>query len=227
MGKVLAMKPFKRIMTCAFACLAAACGTAADNPVTQALTAAVAQIGAEREDPMAVLTPEVVGSVTQAFLLVNVPDRDAKATMVIFDASDDRLDWRGGDGRGLVTQGDIIIATRGFGADLFLAETPDLRRNILAGEGTHQRLHRYLDGENRMQQIAFTCRLTTLGSDSVDLIARVVVATKLQEICHSGAEMPVTIENTYWVAGGNRDMMQSEQWIGPEVGMVILQHLVR
>ncbi|MBQ1203694.1 MAG: YjbF family lipoprotein [Loktanella sp.] len=218
-------------MNCAFIgglmFFVAACGTATDQPVLRVIGTAVGQIGQPAEDPLAGLTPDVVAQVSQPFITVTLPATGARATMGVFAETDGRREWRAGDAGSVVMIDDIVIATRGLGDDLFHAELDRVSAAIAAGSGTSTRRHVYLDGENRMQQLRFTCQISTGNREIVDLINRRVTATKINEICVEDGQIDPRFGNTYWVTGSAPEIVQSQQWIGPQSGFIIIQHLVR
>lgn len=231
MGAFLAMTFGKRMIPVAALLLLGACGSEGEQPITRAIGALVAQIGQERADPLTQLTPAIVAGVADPFILVSLPARQTAATMAVFAQSETadgpRIDWRAGDGSSLVLQADIVIATRGLGADLFLAETGDLLAGLRAGSGQHLRRHSRLDGENRLVVTEFACNIRTGDTAEVDLIARKVVATILIEDCQPRSAEGQGFTNTYWRAEQTGEMVQSEQWIGPDLGTLQIRHLKR
>jgi hypothetical protein len=157
MGAVLAMSMMlfsqcRPLGLLAVSLVLTACGNTGAQPLGQVASAVVAQMTTETsdaDDVRARLTPSVVAAVQEPFLLVSLPARDASATLRAFATVDGRTDWRGSDGIAFVMADDILIATRGLGADLFLAEAAGLRMALANGSGAVTRRHRLLDGENR------------------------------------------------------------------------------
>lgn len=118
----------------------------------------------------------------------------------------------------IVTEGGLVIATRGLGHDLQSAETGALGgliRNARAGQG--RRVMRYLDGEWVERPLTLDCEVTPQGSVA---LGAGISARKVVETCRSGA---LEVENSYLLRGGR--IIASEQWIGPMVGAIELKVL--
>ncbi|MCF2869680.1 YjbF family lipoprotein [Octadecabacter sp. G9-8] len=105
----------------------------------------------------------------------------------------------------------VIVATRGLGNDLMSANVTEVVASLDdARSGTAAtRIHTYLDGENQTQTRQFNC------SYNPDPEGKII------EACRDG---DVTFENQYW-----RDQagvpVASRQWIGPQLGYLIVEHL--
>lgn len=206
----------------------AACGTAGDQPLGQLASAAISQVtnkSADAGDVRAQLTPAAVAAVQEPFVLVSLPARQASATLRIFANVDGRIDWRGNDGISIVTTDDIVIATRGLGADLFLAEAAGLRSALVKGTGTITRRHTLLDGENRESIVQYDCTISVTGMETVDLIARKSVSKKMTETCRQQDGAGVSFTNQYWIGFADELMLQSKQWINDDIGYLIVQHI--
>lgn len=206
----------------------AACGTAGDQPLGQFASAAISQVMDETagvDDVRAQLTPAAVAAVQEPFVLVSLPTRQASATLRVFANVDGRIDWRGNDGISIVTRDDIVIATRGLGADLFLAEAAGLRSVLAKWAGMISRRHSLLDGENRETIVQYDCTISFDGMETVDLIARNTVSKKMTETCHQRGSDGVSFTNQYWIGASDELMWQSKQWINDDIGYLMVQHI--
>lgn len=208
-----------------------ACSNQGTQPLSQAfgaLTAQLQAVGTPAADARSQLSPPVVGAVKQPFLLAELPVRQASASMTLFNRRGDIEDWRGADGTSVVLDHDILIATRGLGADLFAAQAPQLRSALAGASGTIQREHRYLDGENRPFSHAYTCVITASGGrEAVDLIARKVATERLVETCKADKSDSKGFTNEYWIGLADGQIWQSRQWVSNALGSLLIQHLVR
>lgn len=235
MGAVLAMSiilfsRYKPLALLAFSLVLNACGNTGAQPLGQVASAVVTQLTtatSDADDVQTQLTPAVVAAVQEPFLLVSLPARNASATLRAFAAFDGRTDWRGGDGIAFVLADDIIIATRGLGADLFLAEAPGLRMALADRSGAVTRRHSHLDGENREVVAEYACTIAVTGIETIDLIARNVQTEKVTETC-----LPVTKDgqafiNSYWIGVSDRLIWQSEQWISHDIAYALIRHIKR
>ena len=213
----------------------AGCGNSNQSPVDMLLGKLTRGGGSSENenaqvDPRSVITPAYLASLDNALLSARLPDRDGFATLtVISDASGVRT-WRSADGVGVSLEQGLVVATRGLGADLMLAEVGQVSRAINAGGGSARRVMRYLDGENHELARSYDCRIVTEAVETIFLLGDQSRETvRLREHCApaGGAAGTRGFDNFYWV--GNRDgvMWQSYQWIGPDVGTMQLQLLKR
>lgn len=142
--------------------------------------------------------------------------------------------WRGVDNVGFVMQGGVLVSTRGLGPDLYSADPgilPDRLRRREAGPVA--RLHRRLDGVDTMVTRRYYCTLTLQETETI-LIAEIPRSTRrLEESCRAvggatGADLSAepVFENVYWV-GDDATVWRSRQWLGPELGYVRIDQLIK
>ena len=207
-----------------------ACGNSATEPLIVTVGALAAGLATDTDaapDLRERLTPERVSALKQPLILVSIPRREATATMSIFASTQRVNDWRSADNSSLVLERDIIVATRGLGADLFASDPGGIQDAVLAGSGRIQREQRYLDGENREVIQRYVCDVARDGREDVDLIARNIATFKVTETCSSAAGDQPQYTNSYWISEENSQIVQSRQWINEEVGYANIQHLKR
>jgi hypothetical protein len=213
----------------ALATVLAGCSSSGPWPLRDTIRTISTQIANSdpaARDARAVLTPAWVDAVEEPFLLVDLPSRQASATRALFAQRGPVQDWRGADGIAVILHDDVLMATRGLGADLLGADP--VPRDVLraAASGPYARQYRHLDGENREVVTAFTCRLRQSGQDTVDLIARQVAARRVIETCTPQSDGPAVI-NEYWFGLADGVIWKSKQWVGESVGYATLSHLKR
>lgn len=207
------------------------CGNMDARPVNQVIGGLLSQVTAEPPADMdavrSQLAPEMIAALPVAYTLFNVPNLNAGATMTVFSATGNQVEWRGDDGVSFVMLNDIVIATRGIGADLFLADAGGVRAAVAQKTGTVVRSHSWLDGENREVNVRYDCVISVAGFETVDLISRNVAAERISETCYvPGADSPA-FTNDYWIGVSDGQLWQSNQWISEQVGYVFVQHLKR
>lgn len=233
MGAVLAMMSLKQIrITVGIVIVALLAGCSNEGP--SALTQSVRSIGTQlinrdttERDARAVLTPEVVAATQRPYLLVAIPSRQASATRFLFDQRGPVQDWRGEDGIGLVLHNDVLVATRGLGADLFAADPVAGNIGQLRPGVRYARSFRHLDGENRELVSTYSCSLAEGRGGAVDLIARRVATRSIVESCDPSDTTQPAIQNEYWVGIADNITWKSKQWVSTSVGYATLYHLVR
>ena len=125
--------------------------------------------------------------------------------------------WRASDGRGVVLFAGILTSTHGLGHDLFSADVSDL---VLLIEnrrgGSVERIHRYIDGENKVFLKAYRC-LVTAGLAKISEPG----LTTVTETCQ-GTENSFT--NIYQINPANGRFRSSRQWVGTTVGYLQFEH---
>ena len=93
----------------------------------------------------------------QPIILTSSVDEKNQATLVSLGNNEERLTWVSSDGISLSYDNGVLIATRGYAQDLLSLkyEKPDkmFKSNYLS----YNKTHRYLNGENRYNDIRFKC----------------------------------------------------------------------
>lgn len=109
----------------------------------------------------------------------------------------------------VILRGGMLVATRGLGNDLSVAEpgTEALIRAGASGSGT--RIMRYLSGDGLERPLQFTCTVGAGPRPGVTV-----------ENCEGHG---TSFQNSYMVQGGQ--IAVSRQWIGPALGYVTIQTL--
>lgn len=109
----------------------------------------------------------------------------------------------------VILRGGMLVATRGLGNDLSVAEpgTEALIRAGASGSGT--RIMRYLSGDGLERPLQFTCTVGAGPRPGVTV-----------ENCEGHG---TSFQNSYMVQGGQIPV--SRQWIGPALGYVTIQTL--
>ncbi|MFV0359073.1 YjbF family lipoprotein [Tropicimonas sp.] len=117
----------------------------------------------------------------------------------------------------------VLTGTRGLGYELLSSEA-DGSIALIGGrrEGTAQRVYWHLSGENHSVPTRMTCEISRAGNDPVVLAdGRSVPTTRMTESCRAD---DLKIRNSYWVSDAGT-VLQSIQWVSPEVGKIAFQTL--
>jgi hypothetical protein len=121
----------------------------------------------------------------------------------------------------------MIIATRGFGNDIYAA---DVDKTLLALKvGRERAITEHfitpLSGSSRVERLAFRCLVTRVSRQSVPLSVSYTADTDLFfETCRNGQ---IDFQNLFWVERGSRRIVQSRQWISKETGDIALRLVVK
>lgn len=107
----------------------------------------------------------------------------------------------------------ILVATRGFGDDLFTLDSRGVVEALRAGGGTVSRRMETLDAQDQIRTSTFACTIAAAGSESVNLGLRELTLRRFDENCRSEA---FVIDNIYWLDGAG-DILASRQFVSPTV----------
>ena len=195
------------------------------NPVTTAVQV-IDLITGPRQAPLdirASFTPEVLAGIKQPLLAAEMPARKANATMVVVGENAGHRTWVAADGIMLITQDGILTGTRGFGRDLMVSNVSAVGPALRAGSGSVAREMSRIDDEGHVTPTRYQCVITRGGPQQIDLVSRQVATHLVTEACDNPAGEGFV--NRYWLDGTGR-IRQSDQWVGPGYGNILLYQLV-
>ncbi len=153
-------------------------------------------------------------------LLVTQPIRHVRAPLTPDAVNGDVVTWRSADGVTISLRNGIVTATRGMGQDIMSALTPDIS-TIASGTGTVERADYTLNGLEQDKQASFTCFLSDLGTESIDLAQITYRLHHVAETCSGDAP---TFTNDYWI-GPHNIVRKSRQWLGTAIGYLEIENL--
>lgn len=115
----------------------------------------------------------------------------------------------------------IVVATRGFGADLMSATAPTLGQ-AKSASGFFHRVYYYLDGADQPQQSDFDCNFASSGTETITVLGAAYATHRVTESCSN----PQTrFENLYWFDGSG-SLRQSLQYVSAQAALVQLQRVI-
>jgi hypothetical protein len=119
----------------------------------------------------------------------------------------------------IVLQNGLLHSLYGFGEPLAGSDLSEPLSLVLAARsGTADRFHTYVDGEDRATSRTFRCEIAFRSQDDVAYPTQTVKTTVMSETCQS---LDQSFENLYWVDQSRGEVIQSRQWVGPNVGSVV------
>lgn len=220
MGAVLEMK-----WICGFVLLSVvACGPLAGNNGAVSAVRGLAGASASSESPQfnALAGWALAGIEEQSgdHLLLNVFDSGAGAVLVPVSNNGPRTTWVSAEGASVTIEQGVILATRGFGADLMGLQTPttgDAFRN----PSNYTRTHDLLNGLGQIERFDYQCVSSFLKEETLVISDKSHETTAYQEVCE-GEQYIFT--NVYWLTSDDT-FVQSVQWVSPELGQIGYQRL--
>ncbi|UOA34121.1 hypothetical protein DSM110093_03956 (plasmid) [Sulfitobacter sp. DSM 110093] len=145
------------------------------------------------------LTPDLRERLgNKALLIARLENRDQASVLIQSGVNRDVVTYVTPDGISLSLRDGVLVGTRGLGFDLM---NTDVSEMAMRDGGQAVRVHRYLDGENRIVIKSFICDYKGVNP--------------IVEAC---AGKNTQFQNSYRVSASK--IIASRQWIGPEVGYI-------
>jgi len=138
----------------------------------------------------------------------------------------DEETWISPDHLSLGMKDGIIIATRGFGNDIYAADVDGTLHALQSGEENTITEHFItpLSGSSQVERLAFRCQVTHQSREPVPLSESYTADTNLfYETCRNGQ---MTFQNLFWVEQKTKRIVQSRQWISEATGELALRLIV-
>lgn len=205
-----------------------ACGSEADtssNSNADLLRSVAASTVARVKGSEAAAEPMTrarLAEVVTPVMLLTVDASGKQALIAEIQTNQGVATWSTVDDITISLRNGVIVATRGFGADLMAAAVPAVLSGVGQGQ-SHRRVHTLLNGEDKPIRTQFTCTFRNDGSQVIDIVEVKYQATQITESCVASERR---FENVYWISG-DRQMRKSRQWISPEVGFLTIQDVRR
>lgn len=169
------------------------------------------------------LTRAAIEATPQPLILVTNEKRGTSGIMDQQTTNGAVQVWTSGDPISLALRGgDVIVGTRGLGADLMSAVAPTAAQ--LAAGGSWTRLHVTLNGEDQIIRRQYACTAAVVGPAEVVIVERRYATRLVRETCTASDGSGQGFQNDYWFEGGTK-IRQSRQWIGPQAGHVAIRRL--
>lgn len=155
---------------------------------------------------------------------IYVEDRAAFALLTPSGQRGNLVTWLSPDKVSVtLANGAILVRSSGLAHDLAGADVSQLVATLAAGQGgTVRREHLYLNRDFSQDRVSFSCDVSRAGAETLNLGGRSVPTISFEERCRGGGE---SFTNTYWRDAASARVVQSEQWVHPQIGKVFLQLL--
>jgi len=187
-------------------------------------------VGGGAADPRASLDRATLEAQGQPVLYATLPALGTAARMRPSGRNGDVVTWRTPDRVSVSLASGVLVATRGLGYDLMSAETTRARAALSeaaagappSGAG-YPRIYGYLDGEHRPQFRSFFCRVSGRDRDVIEILGARRAVVRITETC---SDPDLDFTNIYW-RGPDGLTWKSRQWVGPDLGYLHTERLVR
>ncbi len=174
-----------------------------------------------KPEPLPTLTPELVSNLSVSTMELVFENRGSTVYLVPFsDRTDSRpgalRTWRSADDVHFILREGVLVGMRGLDANIGSADVSSTVAAIQTGQPKSGPKRLFVrNGDNGTDRLDLSCRMTSGGVETLDIVGQQVNATKLVEACTFEGQ---TVTNTYWLAKSGGTVWQSRQWGGPEIG---------
>lgn len=125
----------------------------------------------------------------------------AVTTLTPLDVDGAVVTWRSNSGAQLITRDGMLIATRGFGADLMSADAPNAA-TLARGKSGYSRSYHWLDGNDTPVRQSYSCT------------AVVETARHVVETCEGDSRQ---FKNKFWFSAAGQ-VVKSQQFVSETAG---------
>ena len=148
----------------------------------------------------------------QPIILTSSVDKKNQATLVSLGNNEERLTWVSSDGISLSYDNGVLIATRGYSQDLLALKYAKPKKLFLSNNVQYNKIHRYLNGENKYKELQFTCTGEKLEPQSIEIVEYTLLVDRYLETCVNKYH---SYKNEYDLLSGTTVVVKSKQWISP------------
>ena len=148
----------------------------------------------------------------QPIILTSSTDKKNQATLVSLGNNEERLTWVSSDGISLSYDDGVLIATRGYSQDLFSLRYKKPKKIFSSSYLEYDKTHRYLNGENRYNEIHFKCTGKKMALRSIEIVEYTLMVDRYVETCVSAKHKYI---NEYDLLSGTTVVLKSKQWVSP------------
>ena len=148
----------------------------------------------------------------QPIILVSSIDHKNQATLIALGNNDEKLTWVSADGISMTFDKGILISTRGYSQDLFSLRYKNPSELFMHNKLTYKKVHRYLDGENKYNDLNFQCSAIKIPSREVQILDYKLTVDRFIENCKGKR---YNYKNEYDLLAGTSIVIISKQWISP------------
>ena len=148
----------------------------------------------------------------QPIILTSSTDKKNQATLVSLGNNEERLTWVSSDGISLSYDDGVLIATRGYSQDLLSLRYKKPKKIFSSSYLEYDKTHRYLNGQNRYNEIHFRCTGKKMAPRSIEIVEYTLLVDKYVETC---VNKKYNYTNEYDLISGTTVVITSKQWISP------------
>ncbi|OIQ07471.1 MAG: hypothetical protein AUK60_00445 [Rhodobacteraceae bacterium CG2_30_10_405] len=198
------------------------CGTDSETLVALRMaTSAAKEAITKRGPPAPAVTRAMLDTYSTPMIMAEIPALKLTTFVVPFAQNGDVETWSTVDDKTVSFRHGIMVATRGFGADIMQATAPSVAQ-LASGSGSHDRAYYYLDGADQTQRFDYHCAIALTGNEAITVVSEQHLTRHVTETCTGKAGSFV---NEYWFEGGNF-LRQSKQLLVQPLGSITFRQVI-
>ena len=152
-------------------------------------------------------------------LQVALLDLELSSNVLLESRRDGIETWLTPDGAAFILDRGMLVGTRGFGEGLLASDVSEPLAAVVQGrEGLTERFHTYLTGDDDTVTRTYRCLIENRGSRDVTIQGASVPTRLMAEDCRS---LDQAFVNLYWVREGDGRFVQTRQWSGEFLGVIL------
>ncbi|MGR3616867.1 MAG: YjbF family lipoprotein [Paracoccaceae bacterium] len=158
-----------------------------------------------------------------AVLQIAFLELEASGVLLRETSRDGRDTWISVEGASIILEKGMIVGARGVGSGMMASDVSQSLNAIYSGQSQDVvRFHSFLTENDEIETRSYKCAVESGGRQDMTLVDRKVNARVMRESCQS---LDQTFLNIYWFDPTTGRLIQSRQWMGGNVGVVILREL--
>lgn len=130
--------------------------------------------------------------------------------------------WQSTDNAQIILREGVLVGTKGLGGDMRSAQAATTIAGFDGQGGGGERLITLARLDGTAQTVPFSCDVTQLGREVIQIVDQRVATHHLREDCAYGE---TRFTNEYWVETDTGRMRRSRQWAGPNYGYMAIERL--
>ncbi|NUH67094.1 YjbF family lipoprotein [Sulfitobacter sp. S0837] len=130
--------------------------------------------------------------------------------------------WQSSDNAQIILREGVLVGTKGLTGDMRSAQAATTIAGFDGQGGGGERLITLARLDGTAQTVPFSCDVTQLGREVIQIVDQRVTTHHLREDCSFGAQR---FTNEYWVEAVSGKMRRSRQWAGPYYGYMMIDRL--
>jgi hypothetical protein len=157
--------------------------------------------------------PDAIAADPQAYRLVQINALGLQEAAQVIRQNGDEVTIALQSGPTAAYDDGVLVATRGFGDDLFTVDSREVREALRAGGGTVTRRMEMLSDQDRILTTSFACTIELAGRETLNLGLREASLQRFNENCRSEA---LIFDNIYWLDEAG-SIVASRQYVSPTI----------